>query len=165
MGEKTKRDGNRECAVILHDIRSVHNVGSIFRTADAAGIGKIYLTGYTPAPVDRFGRARNDFTKVSLGAERSVAWEKREDPGTLIEELKNGGYCVIAVEQSPRAIDYKKIVLPQKVVIMLGNETEGVPADLLKSADFIAEIPMRGKKESLNVSVSAGIALFRLLDI
>ncbi len=160
-----KTDRNIECTLVLHDIRSVHNVGSIFRTADAAGIANIYLTGYTPSPVDRFGRARRDFAKVSLGAEKGIAWKQCADPIEAVIRLKKEGFFIVAVEQSSRAVDYKKVILPAKVAIILGNETGGVPKNLLDEVDTIAEIPMQGKKESLNVSVSAGIALFRLLEI
>ena len=160
-----KTEDNKECMLILHNIRSVHNVGSIFRTADAAGISKVYLTGYTPTPTDRFGRVRKDFAKVSLGAEKSVSWEREEGPMRVVSSLKKEGFYLVAVEQSPRAIDYKKVTLPKKAAILFGNETEGVSKELLHLADVIAEIPMQGKKESLNVSVSAGIALFRMLHI
>lgn len=155
----------RDTRLILHNIRSVHNVGSIFRTADAAGISRIYLTGYTPTPVDRFGRARRDFSKVSLGAEKTVSWEKQEDVTRLIPSLKEEKFFIVAVEQSSRAIDYKKITLPAKAAVIFGNETEGISKNILDLADVIAEIPMRGEKESLNVSVSAGIVLFRMMDI
>lgn len=159
-----KTEGEKDCALVLHDIRSVHNTGSIFRTADAVGVSKIYLTGYTPAPVDRFGRARKDFAKVSLGAEKSVVWEKREDIRLLLVELKRTGYQIVAVEQSPRAVDYKTVSLSERSVIILGNEIEGIAGDILAQTDIVAEIPMHGEKESLNVSVSAGIALFRMLN-
>lgn len=155
----------RDTRPILHNIRSVHNVGSIFRTADAAGVSKIYLTGYTPTPLDRFGRARRDFSKVSLGAEKTILWEKEEDLTRLIGRLKEKRFFIIAVEQSSRAVDYKTIALPEKAAIIFGNETEGISKNILDAVDVIAEIPMRGEKESLNVSVSAGIALFRMKNI
>ena len=136
-----------------------------FRTADAAGIAKIYLTGYTPSPLDRLGRARKDFTKVSLGAEKEIAWEQCADPVEIVIRLRKEKFFIVAVEQSPRAVDYKKITLPKKTAIILGNETGGIPKSLLDEADIVAEIPMHGKKESLNVSVSAGIALFRMLAL
>lgn len=155
----------RDTRIILHDIRSVQNVGSIFRTADAAGVSNIYLTGYTPAPVDRFGRMRKDFVSVSLGAEKSVAWEQCADPSLVTDRLKKEGFFIVAVEQSEHSTDYKEITLPEKSAIIFGNETGGIPDALLREADSIAEIPMHGTKESLNVSVSLGIALFRMLDI
>jgi tRNA G18 (ribose-2'-O)-methylase SpoU len=154
-------------AVILPDIRSVHNVGSIFRTADAAGVEKIYCCGYTPTPMDRFGHVRQDFAKVSLGAEASVPWEYKEDVAEAIKELKADGWRILAVEQAKNSIPYDKIPKSKlgdgKVALMMGNEVGGISAALLKKCDVILEIPMRGKKESLNVSVAFGIAVFRLV--
>ena len=83
-----KRQTSKEVAVLLHNIRSTHNVGAIFRTADAIGVSKIYLCGYTPAPLDRFGRRRKDMAKVALGAEKNIEWESVEDIGILIRKLK-----------------------------------------------------------------------------
>ncbi|TSC66902.1 MAG: tRNA/rRNA methyltransferase SpoU [Parcubacteria group bacterium Gr01-1014_72] len=151
--------------LILHNIRSAYNVGSIFRTADAAGVGKIFLTGYTPAPVDRFGRANKEIAKTALGAERTVSWEKYASIKPLLHKLRREGAALIALEQSPHSIDYKKIRLPKKAALIFGNEVAGLSPAVLKQADIIAEIPMRGCKESLNVSVAAGIALFLMLRI
>lgn len=168
--------GKKEFFLILHNIRSVHNVGSIFRTADAIGVTTVYLTGYTPAPVDRFGRARKDFSKVSLGAEKSVPWESRKNISALLRELQASGIKIIAVEQDAGAIDYKKVHPHTKrlfgvgvnvrtpTALIFGNEVLGIRKNVLKMCDGIVEIPMRGKKESLNVSVAAGIVLFRLFD-
>ncbi|MEN9621639.1 MAG: hypothetical protein RLZZ67_73 [Candidatus Parcubacteria bacterium] len=154
----------RQTYLLLHDIRSVYNVGAIFRTADAVGVTKIYLTGYTPTPVDRFNQPRPDFAKCALGSEKTVAWEYAKSPTALITRLKKEGIQVIAVEQSKTSIDYKKVKPAQKTLVVLGNEVTGVSKSILKKSDIIAEIPMRGMKESLNVSVSAGIVLFRLFD-
>ncbi len=151
--------------LILNNIRSVHNVGSIFRTADGAGVGKIYLIGTTPAPTDRFGRPRPDLSKVALGAERSLKWEHLPSAEALIQKLKKEGVQIIALEQSPDAIDYKEVKLKYPSAIILGEEVHGIPKEILDQCDIICQIPMKGKKESLNVSVAAGIALFRILDI
>lgn len=164
--------------LILHDIRSVHNVGSIFRTADCAGVEKIYLTGYTPAPTDRFGRKRKDIAKVSLGAEENIAWESIKDVQKLIVKLKKdppsqgfgarGKIQIIALEQSKKSIDYKKSgpkIKNNSFALIVGNEVGGLSPKVLNLADLIVEIPLKGKKESLNVSVATGIALFRLLNI
>jgi len=156
---------NKEVYLILHNIRSTYNVGSIFRTADAAGIKKIYLTGYTPSPKDRFGKDRKDIVKTSLGAEKAVDWEKVSRIVPLIKKLKKDGVKIIALEQFEKAVDYKKVRLTQKTVIILGNEVRGVSKNILDKCDIVAEIPMKGKKESLNVSVSAGVALFRILNV
>lgn len=154
-----------QTAVILHNVRSVHNVGSIFRTCDAAGVSKIYLCGYTPQPLDRFGRKRSDVAKVALGAEETVIWEYVENTSKLIQALKKDGYTIVAIEQNERSIDYKKFKVGEKTAFILGNEPDGIEKDILDTCDAIVEIPMKGKKESLNVSVAAGIALFRTLGI
>lgn len=147
-------------AILLHDIRSAHNVGSIFRTADAAGVGKIFLTGYTPTPVDRFGRPHKEIGKTALGGELSVGWKYRASPVPVISGLKRAGWRIVAVEQDPRAIDYRSLSIECPTLFILGNEVRGISKSLRNRADVIVEIPMRGKKESLNVSVAAGIVLF-----
>ncbi len=149
--------------LVLHNIRSIQNVGAIFRTADAIGVSKIYLTGYTPAPTDRFGRKRKDFTKSALGAENFVAWESREIV-ELLEQFKKEGVEVVALEQSLKAVDYKKFKLSFPTALILGNEVDGIPQEIIAQCDSIIEIPMHGRKESLNVSVAAGVVLYRLLD-
>lgn len=154
----------RDTRILLHNIRSVYNVGAIFRTADAIGVTKIYLTGYTPTPLDRFNQARPDFAKCALGSEKTVVWEYCKSPTALITRLKKEGIEVISIEQNKTSIDYKKVKPAQKTLVVLGNEVTGVAKSILTKSDIIAEIPMRGMKESLNVSVSAGIILFRLFD-
>ncbi len=158
---------NQENILILHNIRSVENVGAMFRTADAVGLNKIYLTGYTPAPLDRFGRKRKDLTKSALGAEEFVKWEQKKSIFPLLSKLKKEKYFIVAVEQDKKSIDYKTLRLHsgQGNVFIVGSETDGIPKSILKKCDVIAEIPMRGKKESLNVSVACGIALFRILNL
>ncbi len=153
-----------DAALILHNIRSAHNVGSIFRTADAVGIARIYLTGYTPAPVDRFGRPQNEIMKTALGAERAVLWEKRASVTALIRSLKKSGRSIVALEQSPQSVDYRTLTVAHPIAFVLGNEVRGIDARTLCFADTVAEIPMRGAKESLNVSVAAGVLLFRVLN-
>ena len=151
--------------VLLHNIRSVHNVGSMFRTADAAGVSKMFLTGYTARPADRFGREVKALSKVALGAEKNVEWEYERSPVAVLNRLKKQGVKIVGVEQDKRAVDYKKEKISRPACFLVGNETEGLPKKLLDKCDVIAEIPMLGKKESLNVSVSFGIALFRMLGI
>ncbi|MFA5413416.1 MAG: TrmH family RNA methyltransferase [Patescibacteria group bacterium] len=154
--------------VILHNVRSTHNVGSIFRTADAAGCEKIYLCGITPAPVDRFGRANEKISKVALGAENWIAWEKVGQTTRLIDKIKKEGYKILAIEQSRRSVPYQKIKLTKKdlvkTALIAGNEIKGLPPVILRRADKILEIPMRGKKESLNVAVAFGIVAFNLIN-
>jgi tRNA G18 (ribose-2'-O)-methylase SpoU len=155
---------------ILHDIRSVHNVGSIFRTADGAGFEKLYLCGITPAPLDRFKKVRPDFAKVALGAEKSVAWESVQDIVVLIQKLKKEGWKILALEQSKKSVSLMSLkfdtledVELQCCALIVGAEVDGIPANILKLADVILEIPMFGQKESLNVSVAFGIAAYRLI--
>lgn len=151
---------------MLHNIRSIHNVGSMFRTADALGVKKIYLCGITPLPVDELGRPRQQFVKVSLGAEKSVAWESRGSILAVIGDLKAKGYAIFALEQSARSVPYYKLKLSSsefaRSVLAVGNEVKGLPASTLRQADMILEIPMAGKKESLNVAVAFGIVAFAL---
>lgn len=150
--------------LILPDIRSAINIGAIFRTADAVGISKIYLTGYTPRPNDKFGRIQKDIAKSALGAENFIPWEYRKTLIPLINSLKKDGYKILAIEQDERAIDYRKISdLREKTAIIMGPEVLGLSKKILDKCDEIAFIPMHGKKESLNVSVACGIALFRIL--
>ncbi len=154
--------------VILHNVRSTHNVGSIFRTADAAGCKKIYLCGITPAPRDRFGRANEKISKVALGAENWTKWEKVGRTAAIIDKLKKEDYKIFAIEQSDRSIPYQKIKLSKKdlakTAVVVGNEINGLPPGILRRADKILEIKMRGKKESLNVAVAFGIVIFNLIN-
>ncbi|MFA6136258.1 MAG: RNA methyltransferase [Candidatus Paceibacterota bacterium] len=149
---------------ILHNIRSMHNVGSIFRTADASGIKKIYICGITPTPTDRFGKIREQISKVSLGAEKYLPWEYYKSITTLIKRLKKEKYKIIALEQDRKSIPYYKLGFNEnKIAIVVGNEIKGIPKNILKLCDKIVEIPMRGRKESLNVSVAFGILVFELI--
>jgi len=152
----------REVSLILNDIRSAENVGSIFRTADAAGAVKIYLCGYTPAPLDRFGRENAKLAKAALSAEKTVPWEQAGDVTALIRSLKTRGICVVAIEQDPRSVAYDAFTEDGSIAFILGNEVSGIPEEVLDIADAILEIPMRGKKESLNVAVATGIVLYSL---
>ena len=156
----------KEIILILHNIRSNHNVGSIFRTSDAAGVSKIILSGYTPSPLDKFGRPVKEIEKTALGAEKNIAWEKIPNIKKVLKNLKGAGFQIIAIEQAKNSVDYKNVsALGGRTAFILGNEVLGISKSILKECDLIAEIPMRGEKESLNVSVSAGVALFRMLNI
>ena len=144
-------------ALILDNIRSLHNVGSILRTADAAGWDKVYFTGYTGCPPDR------RIEKVSLGAENFVEWEQHEDVIKLCQDLKKQNINIIALEQTDKAeniLEFQNI--HENIALILGNEVEGVAPELLELADHHLEIPMHGEKASLNVSVATGIALYQL---
>lgn len=149
--------------VVTHNIRSVENAGSILRTAECLGVSKVYFCGTTPTPVDRFGRPRSDFTKVSLGAENLVEWEYRQSIEKVLKELKDQGFLIIALEQDARAENIAGVQSPNQFALIVGNEVDGVSEEVLTHADKIVEIEMKGEKESLNVSVATGIALFELL--
>lgn len=169
-----------EKIVILNNIRSNENVGSIFRTCDAVGVSKIILVGYTPAPVDRFGRENKGLTKASLGAEKFVKWEKVENLEEAITQLKTGKnfdssslkgshraqnfsqFLIVGIEQDKKAMDYREIkkLKTKNIALVFGNEVEGLSEADLKLCDVVAELPMLGHKESLNVSVCAGIVLY-----
>ncbi|HRY82396.1 MAG TPA: TrmH family RNA methyltransferase [Candidatus Moranbacteria bacterium] len=155
-----------ELCLILHDIRSAYNVGAIMRTADGAGVKKIYLTGYTPAPYSKKSpyatQAQRQISKTALGAEESVLWEKEEKILKLIDKLRKKKISIIALEQSKKSFNFRKAKYKFPCALILGNETEGIEKEILKKCDFVVDIPMRGKKESLNVSVSAGIAIYEI---
>lgn len=148
----------QELYAICHNIRSLHNVGSIFRTADAAGITKLYLCGYTGCP------PRKEISKVALGAEKTVPWEHHTHTWRLLERLKAGGVQVIALENnidSPSTELYR--FRPQfPAALLVGNEVSGLSPALLNRADQIVHIPMYGRKESLNVAVAFGMAIYEL---
>lgn len=146
--------------LILHDVRSAYNVGAMFRTADAAGVSKVFLTGYSPTPKDRFGRTQNEIKKTSLGASETVLWEQVSDLPQLITQLQKEGVTVVAVELSPKSVSLPDFQVPKKVAYIMGNEVDGVSKEICEAADVVVEVPMLGKKESLNVSVTAGIILY-----
>lgn len=156
---------NKQNILIIHNVRSVTNVGAMFRTADAAGINKIYLTGFSPTPLDRFDRIRKDMAKSALGAEKFMPWEYKKSLPALLSSLRREKYLIIGIEQAKNSVDYKSVKLREKNAFIVGAEVTGIPQNILKKCDIIAEIPMRGKKESLNVSVACGIVLFRVLGV
>jgi len=165
MIKKTAAPALGHITLVLHDIRSVINVGAIFRTAEAFGVGTVMLSGYTPGPLDRFGRARSDFRKAALGAEDLIRSERVESAHGALERVKKEGRKIIVLEQASGSIDIRS--LPEEVrksllTLVVGNETQGVDEIFLKNADFVVEIPMFGQKESLNVSSATAIALFAL---
>lgn len=140
--------------VIAHNIRSLHNVGAIFRSADAFGVERLYLTGFTGTP------PRSEIAKTALGAEDRVSWEKGVDVVEVIEGVKRDGYRVVALENGVGARPIGP--MEGKIALVLGNEVEGIEPEVLALCDEAVEIPMPGRKQSLNVSVAAGIALFAL---
>lgn len=150
--------------LILDNIRSAHNVGTMFRTADGAGVQKIFLVGYTPTPVDRFGRAQGEIAKTSLGACETVSWQHIDDLPALISQLQQEEVTVVAVEQSPTSVQLKDFQVPDKVAYIVGNEVDGISESIQQLSDVVLELPMLGEKESLNVATTAGIVLYYQLD-
>jgi len=147
---------------ILYNLRSHYNVGAIFRTADGAGVGHVYLVGYTPSPIDRFGRAVPEIHKTALGAEQAVPWSSvsLNAVKSLINQLQSEGYVVVAVEQTTGSVLLSEFTVPTKVAYIFGSEVEGISEEVVSLVDTVLELPMLGKKESLNVSVTAGIVLY-----
>lgn len=158
--------------ILLPDIRSAYNVGSIFRSADCFGIEKIYLSGTTPTPVDRFGRsnsgAQKEISKTALGAEKDIPWEYVNDLSLLFKKIKKENFTIICIEQDKKSITLENFLKIKEqehienILVIFGNEVEGVNKAILKKSDHIVEIPMHGKKESLNVSVCAGLIMYVL---
>lgn len=155
--------------LILDNIRSSHNVGSILRTADATGVEAVYLCGVTPAPIDRFGLPNVRLTKVSLGAEKSILWKQFVSTQAAIHALVKKGYQLLALEQSVGSVAYSSQKLRRfswnTSALILGEEVHGLTNDILSRVDTTIEIPMHGAKESLNVAVACGISLYRLKEI
>lgn len=145
-------------------------MGAILRSCDGFGVTTVYCTGYTPYPTvpndTRLPHVRNKITrhihKTALGAETTMPVVAAPELAPVMATLQKDGYKLVALEQSPRAVLLPHFTPPQKVALLLGEEVHGIPSDLLAQCDTIIEIPMRGKKESFNVSVAAGIALYAL---
>lgn len=144
--------------LIAHNIRSVWNVGSFFRTADAFGVSHIHLTGYTSAP------PRYEISKTALGSEQWIPWSKTDDPFAVIGERRSEGFEIVALEITPKALPLSSFRSQKPLCLILGHEVLGVSEELLGAADSSVFIPMVGKKESLNVSVALGIALYQLTN-
>jgi tRNA G18 (ribose-2'-O)-methylase SpoU len=156
--EEMQKSDKFPFVVLLNNIRSMHNVGSIFRTSDAAFIEKIYITGYTATP------PREEIEKTALGATETVDWEYFKNPLDAIKKLKKENYSILALEQSKSSLNFYDFELPkQKICLILGNEVFGTDQELLNLADAHIEIPMFGMKHSLNVSVAYGISIFELI--
>jgi len=152
-----KKNEKKELVLVLEDIRSLWNVGAIFRTADALGVSKIYLCGLTGKP------PRAEISKVALGAETWIPWEYRPAAWELVRDLEGSGYQTVALEQVPhtKTLSEFKPIFPMALV--LGNERRGISKETLDAVQHTIHIPMVGEKESLNVAVAAGIAVFSLM--
>lgn len=146
----------RKIRLLAHNVRSLWNVGSFFRTCDAFVVERIYLTGYTGHP------PRKEITKTALGAEETVPWEQADDPLAVLTALKADGWSIVALELTDDAVALEEFVPPEKVCLVVGHELSGVPQEIIDAADAVVKIPMLGGKESLNVAVAAGIALHYL---
>ncbi|MBC8767164.1 TrmH family RNA methyltransferase [Arenibacter sp. BSSL-BM3] len=144
--------------IVLDNVRSLNNIGSVFRTADAFLIEKIYLCGITATPPHK------DIHKTALGATDSVAWEYRENTLELLEELKHVGYISLSVEQAENAVMLNDFEVDNndKYALIFGNEVKGVSQDVVSNSDGVLEIPQYGTKHSLNISVSVGIVVWDL---
>ena len=146
---------NNEIYLIALNIRSALNVGSLFRSADAFGVKKIYLCGITAKPPDK------QLAKTALGAEKSVKWEYCAQISPLLKKFKKQAN-IVALELTPKSVPLNKFKPKFPLALIVGHETRGVPVSVLKMCDQVVSIPMQGMKESLNVSVAAGIAMYKL---
>lgn len=157
--EEFKKADKFPVSIVLDNVRSILNVGSVFRTADAFRIEKIYLCGHTPTPDKR------EMRKTALGGTESVNWEYYADTITAIEELKEKDYSIVAVEQTAGSIPLNEFIYKgEKIALIFGNEVKGVDQNVLDHADIVLEIPQFGTKHSLNISVSAGITLWKIVE-
>ncbi len=143
-------------AVLCEDIRSLHNVGSIFRTCDGAGVGRLYLCGHTGHP------PRNEIEKTALGSVASVPWEYVPNQFEAVRSLRSRGYRIIALERTEGSVPYDRAEYTFPACLVLGNEVRGITPEMLALCDMAVEIPMRGAKGSLNVAVAFGIAAYHL---
>jgi len=154
--------------LVLHRIRSAYNVGSMFRTADGVGVDKIFVTGFTQAPSEKRyelqSKAEKMLSKTALQADKHVSWEQEKNVSNVIEKLKKEGFQIVALEQDDKSIDYRRYNPPAsgKVALIVGNEPRGIDKRILKKCDKIIDIPMRGKKQSLNVAVALGVATYEI---
>ena len=146
----------KDTVLVLDKIRSLYNVGSMFRTADGLGVSKIYLCGYTGTPI------RDKVQKVALGAEKAVDWEKCKQAWRVVDKLKIEGYQVVGLECGPAAKSLPEFKSRRRVAIVVGNEVDGLSQTIIKRCDAVVEIPMLGVKESYNVSVAAAMALYQI---
>ncbi|MEJ2542487.1 MAG: TrmH family RNA methyltransferase, partial [Calditrichaceae bacterium] len=143
---------------LIENIRSMYNVGSIFRSSDAINLSKLYLSGFTAKP------PRKEIDKTALGATESVPWEYIKDPIQLIDELKNNKVEIVVVEHTDKSVNYADVQYNFPVCFIFGNEVEGVSDDIVVRADKVVELPMLGIKHSLNVAVAYGIIMYNALN-
>ena len=158
--EEFKQKEKNPIVIVLDNIRSMNNVGSVFRTSDAFLIEKIFLCGITPKPPHR------EIQKTALGATETVEWEYKHTTFDAIDELKGKGYLIYSIEQAVGSIMLNDFIFPkqEKVAIVFGNEVEGVDQEIINISNGVIEIPQFGTKHSLNISVSAGIVIWDLFN-
>jgi tRNA G18 (ribose-2'-O)-methylase SpoU len=156
------RDAVKRVVVVLDNIRSLYNTGSIFRTADGAGVDRIVLCGITPRP-DQGSRQSRAIAKTALGSQDTVPWEYVPDARSALDRFKREGFQTIAVETSPGAIDLYEWTPNWPVCLVFGHEVEGVSESLASGVDAVLRIPMLGQKRSLNVATAAGVILYELV--
>ena len=155
--EEFKKLEKDPIVVLLNDIRSLHNIGSVFRTCDAMAVEKLYLCGITATPPHR------EIRKTAIGASESVNWEYQKNAIEVIKKYQKSGYQIIAVEQTDKAISLENFDWNnEKILLIFGNEVNGVDQDLINESDISIEIPQWGTKHSFNISVSAGIVLWSI---
>lgn len=160
----------KHLVLVMHDIRSALNVGSMLRTAEGLGVHEVYMTGYTPYPEDKADerlphhsrRTASQIHKTALGAELFIKWQHLPDINKCFEKLKSDDFQLVALEQAPAAIELDRFKAGPKTALIVGNEITGLEPSVLKRVDQTIHIPMRGRKESFNVAIAAGIALYRL---
>lgn len=164
MRGKPKNGLKTPIIAVLDNIRSLHNVGAIFRTADGLNLEKIYLGGITGVPArSNLDRPRPELEKTALGAEKWVAWEHRKSTLRLVRRLKREGYQIVALELSEGSLDYTRAQYKFPCVLLVGNEVTGLSPAILAEADLKIKIPMLGRKESLNVATAFGVAGYEML--
>ena len=160
----------RNIVLVVHNVRSCHNVGSLLRTADGLGLEKVYLTGYTPYPQTKNDqrlphlakKLTTQINKTALGAQDSVDWEYKKSVGPIIKELEDQSFMVVALEQTPKSQKLTDFNPLDRVALVVGNEVDGLDSKILDLCSAIVEVPMLGAKESFNVAVAAGMALYHL---
>jgi 23S rRNA (guanosine2251-2'-O)-methyltransferase len=160
----------KKIALVVHNVRSAHNVGSLLRTADGLGLEQIYLTGYTPYPKAKNdqrlphiqNRTHNQIHKTALGAEENINWQHIENIDDCLSELKASGYEIVALEQTPQALPLHQYIAEKPIALIVGAEVTGLDKEIIEKTDKQLQIPMLGKKESFNVAVAAAIGLYHL---
>lgn len=165
-------NGEQGVVLVIHNVRSALNVGSLLRTAEGLGVDEVYITGYSPYPEDEKDdrlphhrqRTALQIHKTALGAEFFIKWHYEPSIDLCLNSLKQAGYLITALEQAPDSVTLSDFLPSQNVALIVGNEVSGIESSVLKKVDKIIHIPMSGRKESFNVAIAAGIALYHLKD-